>query len=135
MIFQIKMLLSTDSICSIFFMILLLKNNVILINSTRCSRIPDGVASPQTPSDGRFHVRILDNTDKYTPGKIYTSKLRVVHRASNIFNFGIVLFVLVKLEGIDSGQRTTPPTKHKFSGFILAVEKKADGEHPSSVVS
>lgn len=33
---------------------------------------------------------------------------------------------LVKLEGIDAGQRSMPPLKHKFSGFMLVVEKKTN---------
>lgn len=70
------MLLSTDSTCSIFFIVLLLKTNIKLINSSKCNRTPEGHGALQTPADGRFHIRILENTDKYTPGKTYTSKFR-----------------------------------------------------------
>ncbi|XP_037024402.1 spondin-1-like isoform X1 [Bradysia coprophila] len=98
------MLLPTDSTCSIVFIILLLNTNVDLINSSKCNRTPEGHGALKTPADGRFHIRILENTDKYTPGKTYT----------------------IKLEGIDAGQRTMPPLKHKFSGFMLVVEKKSN---------
>lgn len=42
--------------------------------SSRCSRIPEGYGATKTPADGRFHIRILENTNKYVPGKTYTSK-------------------------------------------------------------
>lgn len=42
----------------------------------KCSRTPVGHGPNKTPADGRFHVRISENTDKYTPGQTYTSKTR-----------------------------------------------------------
>lgn len=42
--------------------------------SIKCSRTPQGHGATKSPSDGRFHVRISENTVKYTPGQTYTSK-------------------------------------------------------------
>lgn len=64
----------TDSTYSIVFTILLLNTNINLINASKCSRTPEGHGASQTPADGRFHIRILENTEKYTPGKTYTSR-------------------------------------------------------------
>ncbi|KAJ6647455.1 Spondin-1 [Pseudolycoriella hygida] len=98
------MFLSTDCIYSILFTLLLLKTNFKLMNAFKCSRTPEGHGASQTPADGRFHIRIVENTNNYTPGKTYT----------------------IKIEGIDAGQRSMPPSKHKFSGFTLVVEKKTN---------
>ncbi|KAG4072467.1 hypothetical protein HA402_004399 [Bradysia odoriphaga] len=99
-----EMLLPTDSTCSIVFLILILNTNLNLINSSKCIRTPEGYGALKTPADGRFRIRILENEDKYTPGKTYH----------------------IKLEGIDAGQRTTPPLKYKFSGFMLVVENMSN---------
>lgn len=45
----------------------------------KCSRTPEGRGAGKTPADGRFHVRISENTVKYTPGQMYTSKMKRVH--------------------------------------------------------
>lgn len=74
------MLPPTDSIYSIFLIVLLLKTNIASIKA-RCNRTPEGHGALQTPADGRFHIRILENTEKYTPGKTYTSKLTVLRTA------------------------------------------------------
>lgn len=78
------MLLPTGSICSIFYTILLLNVHIKLINSSKCNRTPDGHGALQTPADGRFHIRILQNTDRYTPGKNYSSQFAKKER------FGLV---------------------------------------------
>lgn len=44
------------------------------VEAGKCSRTPDGHGALKTPADGRFHIRISENTAKYTPGKTYTSK-------------------------------------------------------------
>lgn len=41
---------------------------------SRCSRIPEGYGASKTPADGRYHIRITENTNKYVPGKTYTSE-------------------------------------------------------------
>lgn len=68
------MLLATESACSIFVIVLVITTNIISINSSKCNRTPEGHGALQTPADGRFHIRILENANKYTPGKTYTSK-------------------------------------------------------------
>lgn len=46
-------------------------------NAIKCLRTPEGHGALKTPADGRFHIRISENTDKYTPGKTYTSKSKL----------------------------------------------------------
>ncbi|XP_037024401.1 spondin-1-like isoform X2 [Bradysia coprophila] len=105
------MLLPTDSTRSIVFIILLLNTNFNLISASKCNRTPEGHGALNTPADGRFRIRIVENDEKYTPGKTYT----------------------IKLEGIDIGQRTAVPAlKYKFSGFMLVVENMSNesmGDH------
>lgn len=67
------MLLSTDYTCSLLFIALLSTINIKSIHSSGCSRIPERHGE-KTPADGRFHIRILENTDKYKPGDRYTSE-------------------------------------------------------------
>uniref|UniRef100_A0A6B2EI24 Spondin-1 n=1 Tax=Phlebotomus kandelakii TaxID=1109342 RepID=A0A6B2EI24_9DIPT len=63
----------------------------------KCERAPEGSGAVKSPADGRFRIRIAGNPERYTPGEMYT----------------------VTLAGIRSMQVT-----HKFSGFMLAVEKE-----------
>ncbi|XP_059608919.1 spondin-1-like [Phlebotomus argentipes] len=63
----------------------------------KCDRIPEGSGANKSPADGRFRIRIQGNPERYTPGELYT----------------------VSLAGIRSMAVT-----HKFSGFMLAVEKE-----------
>lgn len=54
--------------------LVLIVNISLASASTRCSRIPEGYGATKTPADGRFHIRITENTSKYVPGKTYTSE-------------------------------------------------------------
>lgn len=63
----------------------------------KCDRVPEGSGAAKSPADGRFRIRIQGNPERYTPGEIYT----------------------LSLAGIRSMQ-----VAHKFSGFMLAVEKE-----------
>lgn len=72
------MFLSTDSICSTVFIVLMF--NIEIIHASKCNRTPEGHGAQQTPADGRFHIRILENTNKYTPGKTYTSKCKIYRK-------------------------------------------------------
>lgn len=45
------------------------------IDAQKCNRTPEGHGAMKTPADGRFHIRIAENTARYTPGLKYTSSL------------------------------------------------------------
>lgn len=97
----------------------------------KCSRTPDGHGANKTPADGRFHVRISENTVKYTPGMTYTSECMCIYvnnydqRRSNTTPFSPThLPTSVTLEGIDAGGFPVA-SRHKFSGFMLVVESKS----------
>lgn len=51
-----------------------------IVTAQKCSRTPEGHGALKTPADGRFHVRIAENTARYTPGLKYTSSYK--HKVS-----------------------------------------------------
>lgn len=58
---------------SIAIVLLILICGEQVVWASRCSRIPEGYGATKTPADGRYHIRIAENADKYVPGKTYTS--------------------------------------------------------------
>ena len=54
--------------------IVLTFGDIYLIDAgTKCSRKPEGHGATDTPADGRFHIRISESSEKYTPKETYTS--------------------------------------------------------------
>lgn len=56
-------------------------------NLAKCNRTPEGHGAVKTPADGRFHIRISENTAKYTPGKTYTSNKLFTCMFSLLFSY------------------------------------------------
>lgn len=98
--------------------IILINISGLFFSSTdaqKCNRTPEGHGAMKTPADGRFHIRIAENTARYTPGLKYTSSYK-----QNVFNLYVFYIVYVlcciykNTFSIFGGNRSWWPTETWF---------------------